>query len=109
MKKLLSIMLAVTLVLAICSCAYADSIIGTATRYCADCKKNTLQNRVKQDLNDGIFYPEYQACDKGTSGCRIKIMAYRYTWQCTSCGEDTYNDNIVEVRKHTNSKCPGYK
>lgn len=71
------------------------------------CGRNTNQQRIEQDLNNGIDYPMYIACNYGTPNCRIKITAYRYTWWCTECQTDLYEDYVKEIKTHTNSNCPG--
>lgn len=77
------------------------------SRYCPECGRDTNQQRIEQDLNNGIDYPMYIACNYGTPNCRIKITAYRYTWWCTECQTDLYEDYVKEIKTHTNSNCPG--
>ena len=103
MKRWLVLVLAFALAFSMVAVACAET---NAVRYCADCEKYTQQREVKQDLNTGGSYPEYHTCTI-TPGCIVTIRAYRYTWQCLECGEDTYNDRTVESVSHSDARCPG--
>ena len=71
------------------------------------CGRDANQQRVEQDLNNGIEHPMYIACNYGTPNFCIKITAYRYTWWCTEFQTDLYEDYVKEIKTHTNSNCPG--
>lgn len=103
LSKLAAFILVLCLVLMTCASAFAVS------RYCSICKKDTDQTRVKQSLDGTSNYPCPGTCMHHTPGCTVTIHAYRYTWWCTVCHEDLYDDEIYEWFEHTSRFCPDYR
>ncbi len=105
LSKLVAFLLVLCLVLMTCASAFAQ----TRTAYCADCKRGTTQIRVRQDLDNGINYPCPGTCMHHTPGCIVTIHAYRVTWWCTVCQEDTYDDYTIEWFEHSSPACPDHQ